>query len=122
MKIRNDFFNKVKLNLFVALVILFLGLFANNCHAVQYNGIIVNQSIISAIQKKLDTNKLARAYGTYEFSIGFSTIYVSADSSNIYKLQIIIPILNSLKTKVIGEEYYYTKWQLRNNSYIFYIE
>ena len=103
MKMRNNFLNNVKLNLVLTLGTIFFGFFADSCKAVQYNGIVVNQSIISVIQKKIDTRKLASACRTYEFSIDFSKMYVSADSSNIYKLQIIIPILNSLKTKVIGE-------------------
>lgn len=103
MKTKNNFLKNVKLNLFFALGMLFFVLVTNHCQATQYNGIITNPPIINAIQKKIDTIKLANACGTYEFSISFSTIYVFVDNNNEYELKIIIPILNSLKTKVIGE-------------------
>lgn len=78
-----------------------LGIF--NIRAVDYKGIVVDESIIDSIKKRIDTQKLRSIYESDKFYVDYSNVYAMINSDNIYKMNFIVPIMNLSMTKVIGE-------------------
>ena len=71
--------------------------------AIDYNGIITNEVVINTIKKRIDISKVRSSYGSYAFFIDFSKIYIHVNSNSVYEVNLIIPIMNTKETKIIGE-------------------